>query len=242
MKKATLRIAVFFLATYKFAISQNDLERAKVELVKLRDEFAKDNSPGDILFLMDTTGSLTDWAFRIEMEFIENFLESITVTMEDIRVELIPFDSTASSYIDQVSNPTSAMNKCTFKEKLSRMQHNYGYGTNTKAAFQQAYDVCLGEKSGQKRSVKTVVILLTDGYWNYPWQDPNPIPIAQALRKANVDVFAIGIEWADWRLPQLVENPAKQAFFLKSFQQLDELSYYVRGGKWYNFSTEKAIR
>ena len=231
IKKVALRIAVFFLATYNFAISQTDFEKAKVELVKLRDEFAKDNSPGDILFLVDTTSSLSNYAFQAEKIFIEGFLNTITVSVKAVRVELIPFDSPqVSSYIDQVSNPTSAKNKCTFGEKMIQMHHTYGWATNTKGAFQQAYDVCLRK---QKRSVKTVVILLMDGYWNYPQGDPSPVLIAQKLHTQAVEVYAIGIWRPDkFKLSALVKNPAKQAFLLENFNQLRELAFYLRGGKW----------
>ena len=150
IKKVTIRIAVFFLATYKFAISQTgDLAKAREEFVKLRSRF--EEGPGDILFLMDTTGSISNYGFHSERQFISNFLTTITVTNEVVRVELIPFDSTeVSSYIDQVSNPTSAMEMCTFTEKLKRWQHSYGWMTNTKGAFQLAEKVCLGKRSGNK--------------------------------------------------------------------------------------------
>ena len=109
-----------------------------------------------------------------------------------------------------------------------------GFSTNTKSAFQLAYDVCLGQYSSQKRvllnKVKTVVILITDGMWN---QGPSPVPIAKMLHAANIEVFAIGV--GDGITPdtlqEVVTDPAKQAFHLKDFTEFDELSLYVRGGK-----------
>ena len=87
--------------------------------------------------------------------------------------------------------------------------------------------------------MKTVVILITDGYWMSLSGDPSPVPVAQKLQAANVEVYAIGIDGASkWQLLQL----SQQAFYLETFPQLRELAVYLRGGKRYNLqnlSTEK---
>ena len=233
--KAAISTAVLLLAISPFAFAQNDLESAKQEFTTLRKQLGT-NKISDILFLLDTAGSLSTYDFEAEKEFVINFLSTITVSFEEARVEVIPFGNTASLYIDGVSNPSSDKDKCDLIQKLKQMPHSYGWATNTKGAFQLAYDVCLGKYSGQKRvplnKVRTVVILITDGYWNYPYNDPSPIPIAQSLLAANVEVFAIGVGYVNLpALQKLVKDPEKQAFHLQTFTHLKELSVYVRGGK-----------
>ena len=234
--KAALSTAVLLLAISPFAFAQSDLERAKKEFTTLREALTSTNKISDILFLLDTSGSVSNYGFEAEKEFVINFLSTITVSFEEARVEVIPFGNTASLYIDGVSKPSSDKDKCDLIQKLKQMRHSYGWATNTKGAFQLAYDVCLGKYSGQKRGplnkVRTVVILITDGYWNWPYNDPSPIPIAQSLLAANVEVFAIGV--GNINLPalqKLVKDSAKQAFHLQDFADLNKLSLYVRGGK-----------
>ena len=152
----------------------------------------------------------------------------MTLQFDDVTLKTI--------YIDGVSNPSSDKDKCDLIQKLKQMPQSYAWATNTKSAFQLAFDVCLGKYSGQKRGplnqVRTVVILITDGRWNWPYNDPSPIPIAQSLLAANVEVFAIGLEYANLpALQKLVKDPAKQAFHLQNFADLNKLSLYVRGGK-----------
>ena len=234
--KLAISIAALLLAISSFAFAQSDLERAKQELTTLRDELTV-NRFSDILFLLDTSGSLDSSGFDTEKKFVINFLNTIPVGMEAARVEVIPFGDIASLYIDGVSNPSLFMNKCDIFQKLKQMPLSInGFSTNTKSAFQLAFDVCLGKYSSQKRvpfsKVRTVVILITDGYWNWPYDDPSPIPIAQSLLAANVEVFAIGV--GNVNLPALqkvVKDPAKQAFHLQNFADLNKLSLYVRGGK-----------
>ena len=179
---------------------------------------------------------MSNYGFEAEKEFVINFLSTITVSFEEARVEVIPFGNTASLYIDGVSNPSSDKDKCDLIQKLKQMPHSYAGPTNTKSAFQLAYDVCVGRYSGQKRGplikVRTVVILIIDERRNWPFYDPSHIPIAQSLLAANVEVFAIGVGYKNLLdLQKLVKDPAKQAFLLKNFAEFEELSLYVRGGK-----------
>lgn len=236
--KGLLLIAIFFLASFQFVSSVDWLDQSKQELKKLRNEFlAYDNRKSDLLFLIDTSGSLWDHDYNEEKKFVTNLLNEISVGMEATRVEVIPFGTTASIFVDYVSAPGLEKTKCTFNEKFNPMPQSInGWTTNMKGAFQLAYDVCIGSLSGEKRGplnkVKTVVMLLTDGRWNEPWSDPSPIPIAQELHKAYVEVFAIGVGDIDFEnLKKVTKDPDKQAFYLKDFTQFAELATYLRGGK-----------
>ena len=234
--KAALSTAVLLLAISPFAFAQSELERAQQEFKTLREELTSTNKISDILFLLDTSGSVSNYGFEVEKKFVINFLSTITVSFEEARVAVIPFGNTASLYIDGVSKPSLDKDKCDLIQKLKQMPHSYAWATNTKGAFQLAFDVCLGKYSGQKRGplnkVRTVVILITDGYWNWPYNDPSPIPIAQSLLAANVEVFAIGVGYVNLpALQKLVKDPAKQAFLLRNFWEFDELSLLIRGGK-----------
>ena len=235
--KGAISTAVLLLAISPFAFAQSYLERAKQEFTTLREALTGTNKKSDILFLLDTSGSVSNYGFEVEKKFVINFLSTITVSFKEARVEVIPFGSTASLYIDGVSKPSLDKDKCDLIQKLKQMPLSInGILTNTKGAFQLAYDVCVGQYSGNKRGplnqVRTVVILITDGFWNWPYQDPSPIPIAQSLLAANVEVFAIGVGYGNLpELQKLVKDPAKQAFHLKNFADLNKLSVYVRGGK-----------
>ena len=233
--KGAISTAVLLLAISPFAFAQSYL-RAKKVFITLREQLGT-NKISDILFLLDTSGSVSDYGFRAEKDFVIKFLSTITVSFEEARVAVIPFGNTASLYIDGVSKPSLDKDKCDLIQKLKQMPHSYGWATNTKGAFQLAFDVCVGKYSRNKRGplnqVRTVVILITDGFWNYPSNDPSPIPIAKKLHAANVEVFAIGVGSFIrlWALQELVKDPAYQAFQLRNFQEFDELSLYIRGGK-----------
>ena len=222
----------------QFAFADH-LAKAKHELTKLRNEYIT-NDKADILFLVDTSSSLSPDNFIREKQFVTEFLGKIRVSMEATRVEVIPFGNVASIFIDYVSVPALQKTKCAFNEKLNTLpQRINGWMRNVKAALQLAYDVCVGKYSGQKRGplskVKTTVILLTNGMWNYPGNDPSPVSIAQQLHAAGVEVYAIGvgptIDFASFG--RVTRDPSTQAFHLASFNRLIEFSLYLREGKWY---------
>ena len=236
--KVFLPIAVFLLTNFQFVTTQDWLEVSKEQLKILRDQVS--NSQGfydqksDLVFLVDTSGSLWTNDFNEEKKFVMNLLNEISVGMQATRVEVIPFGSQATKFITQISAPEPTKNKCTFNEKFKPMPQSInGWMTNMRDAFQLGWEVCLN--NGLKRTpltkVKTVVILLTDGYWNYPYNDPSPISRAQNLLAGNVEVFAIGVGYVDFpRLRQLVHDPDKHAFHLSDFSQFAELATYIRGG------------
>ena len=222
------------MGLFKFA--QSNLDRAKRELKKLRDEVAEANNykKSDILFLLDSSRSLSSSEFEIEKGFVMNFLNTITVSMEDTRIEVISFAYSASRYVDGVSVPSLDKHKCHLAEKFKSLHQGInGNGGNTYGAFKLAYDVCFGKLSGNKRGpyslVRTVVILLTAG----PWYGQSPVSIAKNLQQANAEVFVIGVgsSFLEYNLQKMVNNPDKQAFYLRNFQEFHELSLSLRKGK-----------
>lgn len=170
-----LLIAAFILVNVQFITGQDWLQVSKEELLALRNEVLSfENSVSDLVFLVDTSGSLSTSDFNEEITFVTNLLNEISVDLQATRVEVIPFGTTASQFITQISDPAVSKNKCTFNEQFKTMSHSInGWLTNMRDAFQLAWEVCLN--NGLKivaitERVKTVVILLADGNWNTPYR------------------------------------------------------------------------
>ena len=232
--KGVFAVVIFILVMGLFTFAQSNLERAKRELKRLRDELAGANKKSDILFLLDTSRSLSSYEFQTEKGFVINFLNTITVSMGATRIEVIPFADTASRYIDGVSATSLDKHKCSLVERFKSMPQSINdVNRNTYEAFKLAFDVCLGQLSAMKRVplslVRTVVILVTVG----PWQGQSPVSIAKNLQQANVEVFVIGVgnRILETNLQKMVNNADKQAFYIRTFRELAELSLFLRGGE-----------
>jgi len=237
--KVFLPVAVFLLMNFQFVTTQDWLKVSKEQLKILRDQVSGSHGfyqqQADLVFLVDTSGSLWTSDFNEEKKFVMNLLNEMSVGLQATRVEVIPFGSTATKFITQISAPDVTKNKCTFNERFKSMSHSInGWMTNMRDAFQLAWEVCLNNalKRQPNTKIKTVVILLTDGYWNYPYHDSSPISRAQKLLAGHVEVFAIGVGYVDFpRLRQLVDDPDKHAFHLRDFNEFAELATYIRGGE-----------
>ena len=235
--KVFLFSVFLFLANFRIATAQDWLRISKEELLILRNSINSfESQKSDLLFLVDTSGSLYTSDFNEEKKFVMNLLNEMSVSIQANRVEVIPFGTTASKFIDQISNPKPTKNKCTFNEKFKPMRHDInGWLTNMRDAFELAWQVCLNDidKRTPLNRVKTVVILLTDGHWNYPYNNPSPVQRARELLQGDVEIFAIGVgpNVQQSNLRQLVNDPDKHAFFLRDFNEFAELATYIRGGK-----------
>uniref|UniRef100_A0A6P8IYU7 Sushi, von Willebrand factor type A, EGF and pentraxin domain-containing protein 1-like n=1 Tax=Actinia tenebrosa TaxID=6105 RepID=A0A6P8IYU7_ACTTE len=212
------------------------LSIALKDIIRLRGSILL-NQKADILFLIDSSGSLGGHQFGYEKKFIKNLLNEIVVGYSATRVEVIPFSNSASRFIRFISDPKSTNNKCYFNQRFSTLTQEHGM-TNMKDAFQIAYDICLGKWSGVKRFpmkvFKTVIILLTDGDWNYPPGDNDPTPIAKKLIDQKAEIFAIGVGGTvNFRNLQILVAGQKPgvvyAFHLRDFNQFNELATYIRG-------------
>ena len=238
--KVYIPFVLLLLAHFQFVTAQDWLKVSKDEILALRNSVNSfESKKSDLVFLVDTSGSLYTSDFNEEKKFVMNLLNEMSVGMQANRVEVIPFGNTATKFIDQISVPQPTKNKCTFNEKFKPMQHSInGWMTNMRDAFELAWQVCLNnaDKRTPLNKIKTVVILLTDGYWNYPYGNSSPVKRAQELVQGNVEVFAIGVgpNVQQNNIRQLVKDPDKHAFFLKDFNEFAELATYIRGGE-FNF-------
>ena len=237
--KVYIPFVLLLLTHFQFVTAQDWLKVSKDEILALRNSMNSfESKKSDIVFLVDTSTSLYTSDFNEEKKFVMNLLNEMSVGMQANRVEVIPFGTTASKFITQISDPQPTKNKCTFNEKFKPMPHSINGGaTNMRKAFELAWQVCLNnaDKRTPSNKIKTVVILLTDGYWNYYRNrgDPSPVKKARGLLQGNVEVFAIGVgpNVQQDNIRKLVRDPDKHAFFLKDFNEFAELATYIRGGE-----------
>ena len=218
--------AVFNSATVKAGLLD--------DTAKVLNDFKQkyNNSQSDLIFLMDVSGSVSNYGFQTEKIFVENLLNEFSVAPYSTRVAVITFGEHVKrdiNYIDQ--DPLSLVHqKCNFKPFFqNNVDHRHAWYTNMKDAFKDAYDLLQAAiASGHKRlNVKNTVMMITDGYWN----KGDPKANANTLKNMGVDLFMVGVDgYSQWQLQQLASSNDHVLEFL-SFTQFRELAMYIRGGK-----------
>lgn len=206
------------------------------------ENFQRDHndSVSDLIFLLDTSGSLWYWdrasrtskiGFDDEKVFVNSLLSQIRVSLPSTRVSVISFGTKATIDINYISNLNAQNHKCNFKKSFQALKFRSGM-TNMHDAFQYAYDIIFGRLSGNKRPtklVKTAVFLLTDGMWN---DGGDPYPIAKNLKDGKIEIFSIGVtNGVNMNALRQLATDNSHAFHYNSFTQFRELANYLRGGK-----------
>lgn len=219
--------AVFFTGRSVSGLFENE---AKI----LSDFKAKyNNSQSDIIFLMDVSGSVSDYGFASEKMFVENLLNEFSVAPYSTRVAVITFGRYIQTNINYIDiDPLSLTHqKCEFKPFFQyNVVHRYGWATNMKEAFSTSSSLLqTAINNNHKRlNVHTVAMLITDGYWNYG----DPRDNANILKNNyNVDLFAVGVDgYSDWQLKALATS-SDHVLEFATFTNFRELALYIRGGR-----------
>lgn len=191
------------------------------------------NSQSDIIFLMDVSGSVSDYGFQSEKIFVENLLNEFSVAPYSTRVAVITFGAevkTDINYID-ISPLSTSHQKCEFHPWFQyNVKHRYGWATNMKDAFQRSIDVLqLAMDHTQRRSgVHTVAILITDGWWNRG----SPVDNANRLKSSyTTDVITVGVDGYNQGQLQQLATSNDLVLGFSTFTKFRELAMFIRGGK-----------
>uniref|UniRef100_A0A182NDP0 Sushi, von Willebrand factor type A, EGF and pentraxin domain-containing protein 1 n=1 Tax=Anopheles dirus TaxID=7168 RepID=A0A182NDP0_9DIPT len=174
----------------------------------------------DIVFLIDASSSVGPTNFQSELRFVKKLLTGFDVSVNRTRIAVVTFSSRKSivRHVDHVSEPLPANDKCVL---LNYQLPSIGYsggGTYTYGALREAETIFTGGGSSREQPGR-VIFLITDGYSN----GQSPVPIAQRLKRAGVQIFAIGIETGnDEELADIVTSSAHR-YLLASFEQFEML-------------------
>ncbi|KAL9973669.1 hypothetical protein ACROYT_G020152 [Oculina patagonica] len=189
------------------------------------------NSQSDIIFLMDVSGSVSDYGFASEKIFVDNLLNEFSMAPYSTRVAVITFGAEVQTNINYIDiDPTSLTHqKCEFKPWFQyNVVHRYGWATNMHDAFQRSSDLLQTAMNNNHRrsNVHTVGILITDGYWNRG----DPRANANTLKSTyGVDLIAVGVDgYSQWQLEALASSRDHVLGF-SSFTNFRTLAMYIRG-------------
>ncbi|XP_078613327.1 sushi, von Willebrand factor type A, EGF and pentraxin domain-containing protein 1-like isoform X2 [Branchiostoma floridae x Branchiostoma japonicum] len=176
----------------------------------------------DIVFVMDSSGSIGSFGFRQEHRFVGNLLREINVYEDSAQVSLIRYASGVDVLIHQMGG-WPGNSKCEMMPALHSVLYTSG-STNTGEALQKARELFQSSRSAAKK----VLVLLTDGYSN---GNLSPGPQAATLRSSGVEVFAIGIGGYRYSELQAIASVpyGYHIYFYDTFNDFNQLAMQIRG-------------
>ncbi|XP_062590013.1 uncharacterized protein LOC134251619 isoform X2 [Saccostrea cucullata] len=176
------------------------------------------NVPGDIVFLMDGSDSISDADFMRQKAFVANMVDNFEISPEAIHVGMVVF----STMIGDVVGLQPAKGKSLLKILAKSLKHPK-IGTNTAKGIQRVRKMMAEE--GRQFAPKLAVVI-TDGRSTRPQETIREANLAKA---EGITMIAIGVgtEIFQGELRQLASSP-QQMFEVRDFSRLGQIINTMR--------------
>jgi uncharacterized protein with von Willebrand factor type A (vWA) domain len=164
----------------------------------------------DVVFLIDSSGSLKAGGFKQERDFIADFVSKMDIGYNESRVGLVQFSDSSRIKMQL----TDLQSRTSFLTTLHGLFFDAG-GTNIFAAFTSATNLF----NTKRPQVPQLVILVTDGVHA---AKGNPNEPAQKLKNSGIIIYAIGIgaEAQKGRAAMIQYTGSESRVFMAAFSDL----------------------
>lgn len=174
--------------------------------------------PSDIVFMVDSSTSVSRQNFKKVLDFIKHFLADADIENDIVHVGIATYSTNVFIQFN--------LNAYTTKEEIFNAIDNipYRYGsTNIAHAFRTMRTRMFTPENGDRPEARNIAFLITDGVSNI--EHYQTIPQAKLAHDANIHVYAIGIGLYDTKeLEGLSSKPSQEnTFILQNFNELDFL-------------------
>ncbi|MED6266025.1 hypothetical protein CHARACLAT_031379, partial [Characodon lateralis] len=141
----------------------------------------------DIVILVDGSWSIGRINFRLVRMFLENLVNAFDIGIDKTRIGLAQYsgDPRIEWYLNTYSTKDAVI------DAVKNLPYKGG-NTLTGLALNFILDNCFKPEFGSRVGVPKIGILITDGK-----SQDDVVPPAETLRKAGVELFAIGVKNAD---------------------------------------------
>ncbi|CAL1545324.1 unnamed protein product [Lymnaea stagnalis] len=143
------------------------------------------SSKADCLFILDSSGSITDPNWQLMLGFAANISRLFTLGADDVLFSVLSFSDTARRDFGFTRYLTNAA----LKQGLLALSY-IGAGTNTSDALQEARTYSFTPANGARAGVPKVAIVITDGA---SYNATATATEASNLKNSGVTVIAIGV-------------------------------------------------
>ncbi|XP_071091672.1 uncharacterized protein [Haliotis cracherodii] len=141
--------------------------------------------PADIVFIVDSSGSVGSANFQKMLTFIETMVQGFDIGPQGVQIGMITFDS--KTYLQFHLNKYAS--KSDIIKAIKATKYTRG-NTYTHLALQYARQTSFTAANGARPNAAKIAIVITDGQSNIPTSTKTE---AQKLKDAGVTVFSIGV-------------------------------------------------
>lgn len=169
----------------------------------------------DLVFIIDSSTSVSDINFSKMLKFVADLVEDADTLSGNVRVGVLTYSTSTHTHIT-LDNQLS-------KEELLETIVNIPYvqgSTNTADAL-LTLRTKMFNAQGDRPNVRNVAVLITDGISNRNSQ--NTIPEANNARRQGIEIFAVGITLTDTREIEGIAVKFENRFLANTFDELNDV-------------------
>ncbi|CAH1789907.1 unnamed protein product [Owenia fusiformis] len=181
----------------------------------------------DVVFVLDSSGSISDPNFILMKEFIQNIVLSLDISNTTTRVGAMSFSDAATQNfaLNQYFSRFDAA------AAVGRIDHEKG-STATVAALRLLREVMFTQENGDRPNVPNIAIFITDG----SSKDGAPKEQAKLAHDAGIKIFCIAVESQDQGIrpeefADIASDPDSDYLFnIDTFDALPEIKKGISEG------------
>ncbi|CAH1802993.1 unnamed protein product, partial [Owenia fusiformis] len=178
-------------------------------------------SKADLIFVIDSSGSVGPDNFQTTLHFVSSIINELTIGSKYTRVGALTFHSsvTIQFQLDEIFSKKDLI------ETVTNIHYDTG-STATKEGLETLFDM-FQPQHGDRPDVANIAIVITDG----AAKTGDPIPAATDIKKHGVTMFAVGIKTAELNTKQvegIASEPSdKYAYFVDDFEKLSTIKLVI---------------
>lgn len=177
------------------------------------------NARADVVFLLDSSGSVGHVDFRRVKQFAANMVSELSIGRDHTRVGLATYSSRSrhgffmSEYYDVFD----------LQNAIAGISYEYG-NTNTAAGLRLVREHYFNNGHGDRMDIQNFLIVITDGVSNV--LPDQTLVEAELMKRQGVHIYAIGIGQFDaFEINAIASDPSSEnAFVLKDYSLLKDIS------------------
>ena len=179
--------------------------------------FSGCKDPADIVFVMDSSGSVGEENFQRMKEFIKDILQQLNVVSCKYRIGLVKYGSSAFVQFHLNSYNTTAE----LMTAIDGVGFSFGY-TFTADALRVTREEVFTNTTGDRPEAKNIIVLLTDGLANVGTRDT----LQEVRRARNEEIYIIPIGIAVSNKDELLDMATDEngIFFAENFAGINSLT------------------
>ncbi|KAI0239914.1 Collagen alpha-5(VI) chain [Lamellibrachia satsuma] len=196
-------------------------------------ESACENYMADIVFVIDSSGSIRDLNPRdgsydnweLLLNFMVTMVDRLNIGLNQGRIGVVQFSTEAES----VFHMNQYTDKNLLKEAIRRISYLGGH-TNTAGGIRIMHDVEFTAQNGDRPGVPNIAIVVADGVSTL--DKASTIPEAIRAHNDSIKIYSVGItsEVNEAELRDISSSPHlkdKNYFMVPNFQNLDRLAIAI---------------